>query len=265
MIKHYGFIEPVIEAEHYVLGASAVPKTVLMKDCDWRKILAPQEEQSRKFETFNCTTFNTLRSLSRLVYLLTGEQVNFSDRFLGIVAGTLPPGNDPHTVCEAIRKYGVIPETMLSWTDDLQNVGEYYSFKGGNEKACYAAGALWLTRFKFLHEWVFKGDLDPSEKIKRMQEALQYSPLGVSVNAWREVDGIYVSNGETNNHWTEEAGKKDLESWIINDSYKDNSGSFEKNLEWLFDFQYCKRYSLELKPVQKRLSFWQWITGLFKR
>ena len=250
--KFYGFIEPVIEKDHYVLGFSSVPKNILMANKDWRTVWTPQAHQGVFFETYDCTAFNTLSSISRLVFMLTGEKVTYSPRWVGIVAGTRPPGNDPHVVCEAIRKFGLIPDEMLPWTENIKDVGEYYSFKDANEKACYVAGALWLKRFEFFHEWVFKGDVSPEKKIKAMIESLQYSPLGISVTAWNKKDLLYVSNEEQNNHWTEQVSLNQLESWIIDDSYTDENGSYEKLLEWAFDFQYCKRYHLVLRPTKPK-------------
>ena len=112
MIKNYGLIisrNP--DKRDFILGGGNVPKVVLRPNGDWTDI-PDKEMQQRRFETYNCTGFNTLASIEKLVYVLTGEKVNYSDRFLGIVAGTKPPGNDPSVVAQAVRKFGCIPEEI---------------------------------------------------------------------------------------------------------------------------------------------------------
>ena len=40
------------------------------------------------FETFNCVSFGTLSAIETLMFRLFGEKVNYSDRWIGIMAGT---------------------------------------------------------------------------------------------------------------------------------------------------------------------------------
>ena len=127
------------------------------------------------------------------MYRLFGQKINYSDRWVGIIAGTGEGGNDPHTVCEAIRKYGLIPEEMLPFRDDLKDINEYYSFKGANKEACYEAGRKWLEQYDFKHEWVYSGYIPEDEKKNNRKVALKMSPLGISVYAWgQDSSGIFV-------------------------------------------------------------------------
>src|SRR3990167_8332724 len=145
---HAGFIPPIIDSTNWVLGASNTPSfPVLQENGDWTEYLPDGESQNiRGIETYGCTSFGTLNPIEILIYELTGERVNYSDRWVGIIAGTKAPGNDPHKVAEAIREYGLIPESMLPFSDDLQNIDEYYSFKGltpAQIEECYAEGRKW--------------------------------------------------------------------------------------------------------------------------
>src|SRR3990167_2796961 len=148
--KKLGFVPPVIDNTHWVLGGGAIPHDLLQPNSDWRDTRPEPEAQNlRGTETYDCTGFATLNTLEQLIYKKYGEKYNFSDRWLGIVAGTKEPGNDPHTVAEAIRKYGLIPESMLPFGDNINNIQEYYSFKGADEEACYAEGKKWLEKWDF--------------------------------------------------------------------------------------------------------------------
>jgi len=246
--KIYGYIEPLITEEHYVLGSSKLNQVVLQIDGDWLPYTPFFEPQQRQFETYNCTSFNTLNCLETLFKRL-GVDGNYSDRFLGIVAGTKPPGNDPHVVAEAIRKHGLIPEAMLPFSDDLKTVEEYYSFKGADEAECRKAGKEWLKKWNFGHEWVFQGDVP--NRAESMLEALKYSPLGVSVNAWKKNGDLYTKvKGSRDNHWTACIVGYDKDNfWLIDDSYLDQEKPLKK-LDWNYPFGFCKRFHVEERPYQ---------------
>ncbi len=90
-------------------------------------------------------------------------------------------------------------------------------------------------------------------------EALKYSPLGVSVVAWRGRDGLFVKDkGEPDNHWTTVVAYKEGEYWLVADSYLVFDSPF-KRLAWDYDFGSIKRYSLTPKIEVN------WVIDLFKR
>lgn len=216
-LKNSGFIAPTLDNKNYIFGSSSVPFLVIKPDGNWLSSAPIKELQKLQFETYNCTSFNTLNQIENYMLEVFGEVVNYSDRWLGIVAKTKPPGNDPHTVLEAIRKYGLIPEEMLPYSADLKNVEEYYSFKGADEEACKKAGLQWLERFDFFHEYCFDQYSSTEEKIKNIKLCLTTSPVTLDVYAWfRDSRGIYIKAGQSN-HWTMVYSYKDLSK--VYDSY----------------------------------------------
>jgi len=254
-LKNSGFIEPVITPEQYVLGGGNVPLAPLKLDSDWSDVRHRKELQNKPiFDTYNCTGFNALNQVEHYMLVAFGELHNYSDRWLGIIAGTKPPGNDPQTVYEAIREYGLIPEEMLPFTDDIQNIDEYYSFKNGNKEACYAEGEKWLDKYNFKHEWVFDKIQPRDEKINNMKIALKYSPLAIAVYAWyMNENGIYTRFG-IDTHWTSQTAYKDYMK--IFDSYD----PVEKDVDQ--EIYYCKRIHMDKKiepiaVVEKKISWWQ--------
>jgi len=248
-MKNTGFIKPNIDHKQYVLGGLNVPFNVLKPDGDWRSDRRPIKEIQKNihFDTFNCTSFNTLNQIEQYMYVRYGLEVNYSDRWLGIIAGTKPPGNDPHVVYEAIRKYGLIDESMLPFTDEITTVEDYYSFKGGDEQACYKAGREWLEKFDFKHEWIFNPDMNIplDEKINNIKEALKVSPLAMAVYAW-ECDhrDVYIRNGP-DVHWTSCDAFTDFLK--VYDSYDPVDKDVEQELF------YVKRIdiSIRTKPIQE--------------
>src|SRR3990167_11354315 len=91
--------------EDYVLGGNKLPRKVLRPDSDWKKDLPEAEPQLRNaVETSNCTGFNTINAVETLMFGkgLVTEKPNYSDRGVGIMAGTRPPGDKPKNEAETI-------------------------------------------------------------------------------------------------------------------------------------------------------------------
>ena len=106
---NYGFKAPKLDKEQYILGQGKVALSILQKNGDWTKCLPVIEKQhTPNFDTYNCTGFGATNQIEMYMFKKFGVKVNYSDRWVGIIAGTDPKqgGNDPHTVYEAIRKYG---------------------------------------------------------------------------------------------------------------------------------------------------------------
>jgi len=252
-----GFKKPEITSDNFILGGLAsLPPKIINPSGDWTPYLPKFEPQRKQLETWNCVAFATIKCVQILLKKL-GVDENYSDRFTGITAGTKVGGNDPHTVAQAIRHFGLIPESMLPFSDDLISVEEYFSYKGGDEEKCLKEGQNWLENYGFGHEYVFTGKTDRAKMI----DALRYSPLGVSVFAWKKRSGIYFKDsGDTDNHWTAAVvGYEKDKYWLIADSYLDDDEPIKK-LDWYYPFSYCKRYSVEKKtrktPTRKTLLDW---------
>ena len=91
--------------------------------------------------------------------------------------------------------------------------------------------------FSLKHEWV---DANP----EALWEALQYSPLGISVVAWPKDGKYYVkSSRQRDNHWTLLVAGVKGKSWKIFDSYVDDD--FFKEVKWDYPFGFVKWYQVE--------------------
>lgn len=242
----YDFIKPKIEPKHFILGQGNVPFNIINPERDWSNDLPKDEiQQIKGLETYNCTAFNTLKQIQMYEKFAFHQDNNYSERWLGIIAGTEPPGNDPHIVYEAIRKYGLIPDSMLPFSDDITTIEDYYSFKGGNKDACYEAGIKWLETKNFFHEWVFDPNVNLSTEQKKdaLKTALYSSPICLAVYAWIQNDkGIYIKLGEEN-HWT--CMSKFDEYQNIIDSYNPTHKLADQ------DIIYAKRIYIQIKSATK--------------
>lgn len=256
-MSKYGFIKPEITPDNWVLGSITAPKIFEPKG-DWTKYLPEKEIQAKNgVETYNCTSFGTLSIIETLINRITSETKNYSDRFVGIMAGTKAPGNNPHVVAEAIRKNRMLEEAFLPFSDDITTIDEYYSFKGANAQECKDK-ALEFP-YELNHYWLWTREQTKEERAEKIREALKYSPLGISVSAWTKKGDVYVDNGQPNNHWTMLYGEE-KKGWKVFDSY-DNSYkilSFDHNIE------FAKGYHLVLKEAEK-ITLLKKIIGLYEQ
>lgn len=253
------FIEPKIDDTHYVFGLGQVDLTQpLEPEGNWVKHIPPGEPQRINFETSNCTAFGTSNTVEILLNRLFNITPNYSDRALGIEAGTDPEGADPQNVYEAVRKKGLEPESMLPYDPSLKTAEDYYQ-PNPLPTNIVLAGIEWLKEYLFKHDWVGVGKETPPDQIKT---ALQYSPLGISVYAWAfdPVKQRYMRIGG-DIHWTAMVYYKENDYWLIYDSYAEERpeitqqimqefgipievAAYLKKLDWNFKFYYIKRINI---------------------
>ncbi len=250
MIKNYGFIAPEITVSDYIFGSLDKSKTlkgeVIRPDGQWDNDLPEDEIQRRyNFETMNCTNFGTLNCKDTLENAQYKSFRNDSERFLGVISGTTPSGNNPHNVAEAIRNKGLISEESLPWNPDINTWAEYYSPKPMTQNYLDLASE-WLLKYDFGHEYAFHGYDSLKTKQTKIMESLKYSPIGISVCAWHYRNGMYYkpTNGN-DNHWVEMYGYVKDKYWKIFDSY-DNT---RKKVEWNTNFGFAKKYQLKKKTT----------------
>src|SRR3990167_8632519 len=237
-----GFIPANIEYDHWVLGSAASIKSPELTDGHWYKLghVPDGERQGNPFmDSNNCTGFGYTNRVEILWHRVFGAWRNFSDRWVGIVAVTQPPGNQPHIVAEAARKAGLVDEYVLPFTDDIDTVQKFYTPKPLPEPLV-AQGNEFLRKHEIQHDWV------QSDR-ETMKYALQFSPLGIAVCAWyRGEDGLYYfPDGAQPNHDTTLVDYEAGQYWLVFDSYPDDDGSYLKRLRWdtVFPFK-SKRYAI---------------------
>lgn len=229
-----GYIEDVITEDHYTYGALSTARQ--FKDRNWIAYLPSEEYQKvRRIETSNCTAFGTLNAFEGYMRRVYGHEYNYSDRYLGSRAGTTSAGNSPHKVIETLRNYaGCISEAELPFSDDVQNVDDYY---GGVTFSHKLSGVKWLRDWEVKHEWVLTGQ--ETNWQDQLYDSLLFSPIGIAVNAWHEDNGMYVRKNK-DNHWTDLVYAVKGHYWVVWDSY----APFLKKLDWNYGFTRAKRYEV---------------------
>jgi len=191
----YGLLDKVVEVGEYVFGQSKVPKIPYQSDGNWEQYLPKYEPQAEKFESAGCAVFGGLNQIETLYKRLYGEEPNYSDAFTFRLAGLKPgSGANPHTVYEAIREHGLVDQAVFPFPNSAKELME--TPITGSMKA---KGLNWAYTHDFMHEWLWTNR--PENWRQVLREALQTSPIAVSVKAWRKVDNLYVSDRGGSAHW----------------------------------------------------------------
>jgi hypothetical protein len=124
-LQGHGLVIGEITPDQYVFGAQKLPEIVMQPDGNWKDFLVKFERQSYGFDTFGCALYNVLQPIEILQKKITGKEYDWSERYPYIKLGIQPPGSNPHHNLEHIRKYGLIPEDMLPFTDIIRTLEEY--------------------------------------------------------------------------------------------------------------------------------------------
>src|SRR3990167_1434888 len=243
MIKDYGYVSPALASDQYTFGGplTKLPKIILQPDRNWRPFLPAYEPQFNEFfDSFGCTVYGTENAIETLEKKLFGGEPNYSERFIYILSKIVPPGGDPHKVAEVIRQHGLITDQLLPM------VSSFNDFLKPNpmSREFLKEGTSWP--YEFLHEWVWVNSPPKEIRLILIREALQYSPLAVSVTAWREEGGFYVDQGRPNTHWCV-LFALDGDAPLIFDTYDQSI----KRLHPDHHIEVCKRYSITKKTVRQ--------------
>jgi len=196
-IEQTGFIEYIPQGTDYL--GNTLPYEIRNAPGKWEPFLPEGEQQNIPFtfDTKSCVTFslsNVAETTLQGIPLpeahrnfLTGHgyykngKLNFSDRFIAIMAGTTENGNTYKKVADTMRKNGLIPDTMLPFGG--QTFQEYHGI-GNITQEMKLMGQKFLSFFDIAYEFGYVNpgyaDLDSGD-IEEIQYHLKQAPLAIAV------------------------------------------------------------------------------------
>lgn len=203
---NYGYVDGVIQKVKDSLGTKKqLPFIYYKENGSWREDLPKYENQTTKTdeETWGCTVWgweNAFEIFEQGVYRV---EPNYSERFTYNLVPVIPgKGAHPTATLGTILDRGLVSEQDMPMTRTLSEFTDKSDLTG----SLLAKGQNWLVKNELLAEELWDNSNPfkqrPANYIEVLKENLKRAPVPVSVSAWREVDGVYVSDkGGVNNHF----------------------------------------------------------------
>lgn len=254
------FKYPIISDKDYVFGSGQVKGTVLRPDGDWRNFLPPAEAQRRNgVESSACFVEAEQHALATILEEQYGIlDSNFAARFNLIYSNATPDGGDPLRAAQTFRDYGLIPDSMLPFSEEIKSWEEFRSFKGSNERLCQEEGRAWRAKWEPKYDIVVTREMEVKTKYAVLKEALKYSPIPVSVYGGNFDDGASKPPGVWDTHLVELIYIDDKNYPYVFDTYE----PYVKKLAPLYNFDFGMRFTLEKNTVEQQISLIQRLLAL---
>src|SRR3990167_5171998 len=258
------FQYPEIKETDYVFGSGQIVGSVLRPDGDWRPYLPPQELQHRNgVESSACFIEASQHTLATILEeTFDVKDQNFSARFNLIFAEAFPNGGDPLKGGQTFRDRGLIPDSMLPFSDLITSWLEFRSFIGGDKDECIRQGKVWRANWAPKYDGVVKREMDLETKYARMRDALKYSPLPMSVYGKIE-NGTYVPKpkGVSDTHLVELVYIDDKDCCYVWDTYE----PLLKKLPAKYNPDFAMRWSIERNTEKQQISIITQLINLLKQ
>ena len=254
-MRNYGLKISEKKPDHYTLGGGMVPFKVLQLDKDWTPYLPIKEFQNLNgVEPYACVSFTILTCIEILIKRKYGLDRNYSDRFLAYVSGTKDKqGNDPHEVCEFLRKIGVPPEHFWPFDSAVDTFEKYYE---------QPAPKLYELAQEFNEEWDFKHEWVP-EVAEEISRALTTSPLLISVPAWYEDEnGLYYRPVMASDNHATACVYERLDAFRR--AFDTYDAPHIKDVRWDCTPMMIKRFWISKKVIHTFPSLWSRIWSIIK-
>ena len=261
-MKNYGFIRPKRDKRNYHFGDGNLVGQMLRPDGQWDDYLPVFEAQSKNgFDTMNCWNFSTQKALKTLLIEqgFENKDIDYSERYICVLGNGTPNGGSPQAASEAIRTKGLIPNSMLPWTDNITN---FWQFKQPNpmQQKYLDEGKKWLDKYSYGYDYVktsygvwlwryvtklVSGNKLSADQQQMLMDALHYSPIGAAVYAWvfDENNLAYKPSWASANHWIEVYGYVEGKYWKAYDNYN----NMYIKLRWDYNFSFLMRYVVTKK------------------
>lgn len=208
-IKHFqvkqNFKYPEITSKNFRFGSGQLGGEVLRQDGDWRDFLPPEEDQNKGgVESSACyveASQHAIATIQEEQYGLADQ--NYSARFNTTLSNGGEYGGDPLAGAESMRTDGLILESLLPFSDAIQNWQQFHSFVvDGDQLSCIEAGKEFLKHWQLNYDIVFERNEPVAQKYIKLREALKRSPVPMSVAGWyQNQEGTYIKPiGVNDNH-----------------------------------------------------------------
>jgi hypothetical protein len=137
-----------------------LPFFVRNESGDWRVYEPPAENQSSNLaDAMACVSYSACHSIETQIYFLTGEKVDYSERWLALMSETTKNGNYQYKVADTIRQYGLVRQE--SWPVPVNFTWDEYYVKPSPEQQAklIEEGKEWLKKWNVGYEWLNESEV----------------------------------------------------------------------------------------------------------
>lgn len=126
------------------------------------------EVQKSLVDTMACVSYSAVHCIESQIKFLTGQDVNFSERFLAKMSGTTQNGNYLQTVLETIQQYGLVPDSL--WPEP--DVFDWNTFYMAIPQAVIDQGKKFLEQWSVDGKWVLASQVGDALKQAPLQDVI---------------------------------------------------------------------------------------------
>jgi len=188
----------------------------------------------------------TVSKMLALGYMDENGVVNFSDWFNAITAGTTNAnGNTLYATWDAVRNFGVLPQSKGYEPNSFTNVNDWFATKPTVEQ--YTLAKQFLTMFDVKYEWVAIGTLNQWGLVTTH---LKQAPLHVLLPTGSTWNNPFVTVPTPTYQGVNHAVTVIAQNDNVSHSILDHYNPFVKSLEWGYYIPYILKGVVTVKaPV----------------
>lgn len=193
---------------------------------NWQPWLPLPEDQKR---TAFCVTFSRLNCAEIRNKKDNGNELNLSDRYLGVMSKTSLQGNSLNNVSDVFRKQGTVKEDVCTWKDEWLAMPSKY-WKEIKDLSGVPADAQRFSGGN--HSWVYGR--------AAMRSALAFSPLQIAVGVGSNWGHAFITDPKDYGsyhavtlYWIDGDG-----NYYIYDSVGEATKTLDKN----YNIMQCKSF-----------------------
>lgn len=154
-----------------------------LTDGNWVPFAWDDEIQYGEEDSLSCVTQSVINSIEAQEFLLTGNKVNYSKRWIAKISGTTKQGNYLYKVADTIRHFGLIPEEDYLPPDRYTFDQFYADIPEPLNSQLITKGKDWLNKWELQYEFIAVND-------PNLDHHLKQSPIQVVIPG-HAICGIY--------------------------------------------------------------------------
>lgn len=148
---------------------------------DWRPYLVQKEYQKGKEDSMSCVSFSACSSIEIQEKFLTGQESNYSDRWIAKMSNTTKDGNYLYIVGDTVRNLGLVREDSYPAPYNFTFAQYHADIPEPKLSELKAEGQAWKSRWDVKCEFI-NTSIGPWVTVKEdLMKHLRHAPLQIVI------------------------------------------------------------------------------------